>query len=67
MIEKLKKVRKFYNEVKQEVLRVVWPSRGEVLSSSAVVLVMVMVFSIFFLALDYGIYSVIQILLNIGK
>ena len=67
MIEKLKKVRKFYNEVRQEVLKVVWPSRADVISSAAIVLLMVMIFSLFFLALDYGIYSVIQILLNIGK
>jgi preprotein translocase subunit SecE len=61
------KVYKFYDQVKQEALKVVWPQKSELISSVTMVLVVVMVFSLFFLALDYGIYSMIQFLLNIGK
>ena len=67
MVTGLKGLVRFYNEVKQEVLKVVWPSRFELFTSALIVLVVIMIFSIFFLILDYGIYSVIEILLNIGK
>ena len=63
----IKKIYKFYNEVKQEVFKIFWPSKSEVLSSSLMVLVVVFVFSIFFLLLDYGIYHLVHFLLNIGK
>lgn len=63
----IKKIYKFYNEVKQEVNRVLWPTRSEVLSSSVMVLIVVFIFSIFFLMLDYGIYHFVHFVLNIGK
>jgi preprotein translocase subunit SecE len=63
----IKKIYKFYNEVRQEVAKIFWPTRSEVISSSAMVLIVVFIFSIFFLLLDYGIYHFVHFLLNIGK
>ncbi len=42
----------FVKEVKQEGKKIVWPSRKETLITTAMVLLMVLVFSIFFLLVD---------------
>jgi preprotein translocase subunit SecE len=63
----IKKIYKFYKEVKQEVAKIFWPTRSEVFSSSMMVILVVFIFSIFFLMLDYGIYHFVHFLLNIGK
>ena len=61
------KIYKFYEQVKQEAQKVVWPTRKELVTSTGVVIAAVLVFSLFCLFLDYGIHSIIQMLLNIGK
>ena len=43
----------FYQQVRQEVSKVTWPSRKETTVTSAMVFVMVIVVSLFFLAVDY--------------
>ena len=42
----------FIQEVRQEVAKVSWPSRKEVMTTTALVLVMVLMASIFFLVTD---------------
>ncbi|MES2215496.1 MAG: preprotein translocase subunit SecE [Pseudomonadota bacterium] len=66
MLKELK-LYKFYEQVKQEAQKVVWPTRKELTTSTGVVLVAVLVFSVVCLFIDYGIHSSIQLLLNIGK
>lgn len=61
------KIFKFYEQVKQEAQKVVWPSKKELITSTTIVLAAVLIFSIFCLFLDWGIHSIIQMLLNIGK
>lgn len=61
------KIYKFYEQVKQEARKVVWPTKKELVSSTSIVLLAVSVFSLVFLFLDYGIHSIIQMLLGIGK
>lgn len=61
------KIYKFFEQVKQEAYKVVWPTKKELTASTLVVIVAVFVFSLICLVLDYGIYNIIQILLNIGK
>jgi len=61
------KIYKFYEQVKQETLKVTWPTKHELLTSTAVVIFAVFVFSIVCLLVDYGIHFVMQMLLNIGK
>jgi len=56
---------KFLQEVRQEVGKVVWPSRNETLISTAMVLVMVVLASIFFLVVDQVITWVVQLMLSI--
>jgi preprotein translocase subunit SecE len=60
------KVFRFYEQVKQEAYRVVWPKKKELISSTLIVIVAVFIFSIIFLVLDYSIHNIVQILLNIG-
>ena len=43
----------FYQQVRQEVSKVTWPSRKETTVTSAMVFVMVIVVSLFFLLVDY--------------
>jgi preprotein translocase subunit SecE len=61
------KAYKFYEQVKQEVHKVIWPEKKELLTSTGVVLLVVLVFSVLCLFLDYGIHAVIQALLRLGK
>ncbi|WP_342224900.1 preprotein translocase subunit SecE [Rickettsia endosymbiont of Urophora cardui] len=61
------KIYKFFEQVKQEAYKVVWPTKKELTALTLVVIVAVFVFSLICLVLDYGIHNIIQILLNIGK
>ncbi|XVN40642.1 MAG: preprotein translocase subunit SecE [Rickettsia endosymbiont of Argas persicus] len=61
------KIYKFFEQVKQEAYKVVWPTKKELIASTSVVIVAVLIFSLICLVLDYSIHNIIQILLNIGK
>lgn len=61
------KIYKFYEQVKQEAYRVSWPNRKEVLTSTTIVIIAVLVFSLCCLLLDYGIHHFVQFVLGIGK
>lgn len=61
------RVYKFYEQVKQEVYKIVWLGKKELITSTLIVEVAVFIFSIICLVLDYGIHSIMQVLLNIGK
>ncbi len=60
-------VYKFYRQVKQEVYKIAWLSKKELITSTIIVIVSVFVFSTVCLLLDYGIHNIIQVLLNVGK
>lgn len=55
----------FFQQVRTEVKKVVWPSRNETLVSTIMVLVMVMLASFFFMFADQMISFVVQSLLAI--
>ncbi|WP_253308420.1 preprotein translocase subunit SecE [Rickettsia endosymbiont of Orchestes rusci] len=61
------KIYKFFEQVKQETYKVVWPAKKELIASTSIVVVAVFIFSLICLVLDYTIHNIIQILLNIGK
>ena len=56
---------KFFKEVKQEVSKIVWPTRKETLITTAMVFVMVLIFSLFFLLVDNIISWLIRLILGI--
>lgn len=61
------RIYKFFEQVKQEAYKVIWPTKKELTASTLVVIVAVFIFSLICLILDYSIHNIIQILLNIGK
>ena len=56
---------RFLKEVKQEGRKIIWPTRKETLITTAMVFVMVLIFSIFFLLVDNVISWIIRIILGI--
>ncbi len=61
------KLYKFFDQVRQEAKKVIWPERKELVTSVIVVVIAVCLFSVASLILDYGIHNLIRFLLNIGK
>ncbi len=56
----------FYQQVRQEVSKVTWPSRKETTVTSAMVFVMVIVVSLFFLVVDYILGTGVGYILGLG-
>ena len=56
----------FYQQVRQEVSKVTWPSRKETTVTSAMVFVMVIVVSLFFLVVDYILGAGVSFVLGLG-
>jgi len=57
----------FIEEVRQETSKVTWPTWKEVWITTAMVLVMVTLTSIFFLFTDLIISQLVQFVLNLGR
>lgn len=57
---------KFFEQVKQEALKVVWPEKKELMQSVAMVLLVVLVVGLLLVSVDYVIHSCIKFLLSIG-
>jgi preprotein translocase subunit SecE len=55
----------FLQQVRQEVSKVTWPSRNEVLVSTIMVLILVALASIFFLVADQVISWLVSLMLSI--
>jgi preprotein translocase, SecE subunit, bacterial len=55
----------FLQQVRQEVSKVTWPTRNEVLISTVMVLILVALASIFFLVADQVISWLVQLMLSI--
>jgi preprotein translocase subunit SecE len=56
----------FYQQVRQEVSKVTWPSRKETMVTSAMVFVMVIAVSLFFLVVDYILGTGVGYILGLG-
>jgi preprotein translocase subunit SecE len=54
----------FYREVKSEVLRIVWPTRKDTLSSVMLVFGTVVVAGLFFLLVDSLLFKLIKFILG---
>lgn len=62
--EKIEKWLQFLREVKIELKKVTWPSRTQTLGSTAVVILLVMIISLFLGLVDAGLNSVIRLVLH---
>ncbi|CAB1085478.1 Protein translocase subunit SecE [Olavius algarvensis Delta 1 endosymbiont] len=60
----LTKTTQFLREVKVELKKVTWPSRKQTIGSTAVVIALVMIISLFLGVVDFGISSLIRIVLQ---
>jgi preprotein translocase subunit SecE len=58
------KVAQFLREVKVELKKVTWPSRKQTIGSTAVVIALVMIISLFLGVVDFGISNLIRIVLQ---
>ncbi len=58
---------RFVREVRQEVSKVTWPTRKETGITTAMVFVMVLIMSIFFLLVDMLLGGVINAILGLGS
>lgn len=57
----------FFQEVRQEVSKVTWPSRKEVWITTVAVIVMVAAASLFFLIADQVLGWLVSLILGIGR
>lgn len=60
-------VAEFLAQVRQEILRVSWPTRKETVMSTVMVLVMVVIASAFFLAVDMAAFKAVHFALTLGS
>jgi preprotein translocase subunit SecE len=63
----IKDARQFIREVRQETLKVTWPNRKEVATTTVVVFIMVGLMGLFLLAVDFIVSHGIQFILDLGK
>lgn len=57
----------FFREVRTEALKVTWPSKKEVTTTTIVVFIMIAIMSVILLAADFLISHGIQAILDLGK
>ena len=58
------RVRRFLDEAKAELKKVTWPTRKQALASTAVVIVVVIILSIFLSLVDLGLTKMIKLILG---
>lgn len=58
---------KFLQEVRAETSKVVWPTRNETMVTTIMVLIMVVIASLFFLAIDQVLGWGVGALLSVGR
>ena len=56
----------FFRECKEELNKVIWPNREEVVNSTWIVMVAVMVISIFLFLSDYTFESIFDAIISLG-
>lgn len=54
------KIKNLYNEVKQEALKITWPSKSETTTTTIMVFIFVFLASIFFLLVDKIISFIVE-------
>ncbi len=60
----MKKLRRFLKEVKEELDQVSWPDKDEVVASTGVVIVFVLVLSLFLGGVDFLLMKLIQFIMK---
>ncbi|MFQ6091397.1 MAG: preprotein translocase subunit SecE [bacterium] len=60
----LKKITKFFQEVRVEMSKVAWPTREELLASAKVVIVISLLFALYIFIVDTGLSKIMGIILK---
>ncbi len=63
-VQKENRIAQYFRETRAELRKVVWPTREEAINLTAIVVVTIVVMSIFFGAVDYGLTQLIAFLLG---
>jgi preprotein translocase subunit SecE len=63
-MEALRKVREFFHDVLVEFRRVSWPTRKEVMGSTSVVIVMVLVLAVFLAVVDHALTWLVRLVIR---
>jgi preprotein translocase subunit SecE len=63
-MEFLTKIREFFHDVLVEFRKVSWPSRREVMGSTTVVIVVVLVLAVFLWAVDSALAQLVRLILR---
>ena len=63
-MEALRKVREFFHDVLIEFRRVSWPTRKEVMGSTSVVIVMVLVLAVFLAVVDHALTWLVRLVIR---
>jgi preprotein translocase subunit SecE len=57
----------FLQEVRSEAKKITWPTRRETMITTGLVILMVIVASIFFVVVDWGLQLIVKLLLTFGR
>lgn len=58
------RMKRFFDEAKAELKKVTWPTRKQAIASTAVVIVVVIILSIFLSLVDFGLTKMIKLILG---
>ena len=59
----MQKIKDFYKEVKQEALKITWPAKPKVITTTIMVFIFVFISSIFFLLVDKIVSFLVEFIL----
>ena len=57
----------FVRQVRQEISRITWPGRRDVITATITVLVMVFIAAVFFMLVDWVLSNLVQMVLGFGS
>jgi preprotein translocase SecE subunit len=64
-MEKVQQIKKLYEEVRKELLQVTWPDKKEMTTAIIIVSFAVLIAGSAFFAVDYFLYSFVQLLIKV--
>ena len=65
-VQLFRKVPEFFQQVKQEVMRVTWPTRKELTMTTSMVFLMAFVVALFFFVVDEALSYAVRLVLDFG-
>ncbi len=57
----------FVQQVKREVSKITWPTRKEVITTSIMTFILVMMAAVFFLLVDQVLVRIVRLILGLGE